>query len=219
MKEALIIHYFSDILCVWAWISQQRINELNSKMGDKIQIKYHYIDVFGDALGKIHSQWINRGTFDGFSNHVITHANSYTNEITHPDIWKTVRPASSANAHLMLKAIEIAFDTQTSIAMAVEFRKAFFLQAINISVLDELYDLTKQNGLSTERLSNTISQGTAMASLMNDYQLAKNEIIKGSPSFSIDDGRLTLYGNVGYRVLQANIEEVLNRDKGSASWC
>ena len=219
MSEPLVINYYSDVLCVWAWISQQRINELNSKMGDKIQIKYHYIDVFGDALGKIHSQWVDRGTFDGFSEHVVTHANSYTNELTHPDIWKTVRPASSANAHLMLKAIEIAYDPQTSIAMAVEFRKAFFLWAINISDLNELYTLVDKNGLDVETLLMTISQGTAIASLMNDSQLAKNKMIKASPSFCIDNGRLTLYGNVGYRVLQANIEEVLNRDKGSASWC
>jgi predicted DsbA family dithiol-disulfide isomerase len=28
MKKPLVIDYYSDILCVWAWIAQRRIEEL-----------------------------------------------------------------------------------------------------------------------------------------------------------------------------------------------
>ncbi|MEZ5483114.1 MAG: hypothetical protein R3E73_13460 [Porticoccaceae bacterium] len=35
----------------------------------------------------------------------------------------------------------------------------------------------------------------------------------GSPSYVINGGRQTLYGNVGYRVLRANIDELLKQWK------
>ncbi|MGI2099915.1 hypothetical protein [Shewanella oncorhynchi] len=49
MNQPLIIDYYSDILCVWAWVAQQRIEELNQKLENKIHFKYHYLDVFGDV--------------------------------------------------------------------------------------------------------------------------------------------------------------------------
>ena len=52
---------------------------------------------------------------------------------------------------------------------------------------------------------------------MGNYQQAKTLGLKGSPSYIIDNGRQILYGNVGYRVLLANIEALLNKLKSEAS--
>ena len=50
-----------DVLCVWAWISERRIEELREQFGDQIHINYQFINVFGDAPGKFASQWADRG--------------------------------------------------------------------------------------------------------------------------------------------------------------
>ena len=44
--------------------------------------------------------------------------------------------------------------------------------------------------------------------------------IEGSPSFVLNEGRQKLYRNIGFRVIEANIQELL-RVPGSnqASWC
>ena len=55
--------------------------------------------------------------------------------------------------------------------------------------------------------------------LMHDYQKSKQQNIKGSPTYVIDGGRQVLYGNVGYRVLHANIEELLKNPRDEKSWC
>lgn len=44
MNEPLIIEYYSDILCVWAWIAQRRIDELNRELGNKIALQHYYVD-------------------------------------------------------------------------------------------------------------------------------------------------------------------------------
>ncbi len=41
MSKPLSIDYYTDILCVWAWIAQRRIDELNSQLGDIIELRYH----------------------------------------------------------------------------------------------------------------------------------------------------------------------------------
>ena len=70
MTTPVVIDYYSDILCVWAWIAQRRNEELNDKLLDKIEWRYHYLDIFGDASNKIPNQWQDKGGFIGFSNHI-----------------------------------------------------------------------------------------------------------------------------------------------------
>ena len=54
---------------------------------------------------------------------------------------------------------------------------------------------------------------------MSDYEDTKELRLKGSPSLVMNNGRQVLYGNVGYRILNANIRELLERPVSEASWC
>lgn len=219
MDKTLVIDYYTDILCVWAWIAQRRIDELNRELGERVQLRYYYVDIFGDVESKMDTQWKDRGCYTGFADHVQKSASVFSDVQINSRIWTEVRPTTSANAHLVLKAVEIAHDRQTSIELALAFRKAFFVDALDIGNLDVLYELVARSGANRSLVASNINNGTAMAALMNDYQKAKQQGIKGSPSFVIDGGRQTLYGNVGYRVLHANIEELLKHPSDEASWC
>ena len=219
MTDKLVIDYYTDILCVWAWIAQKRLDELNKKFGDSIEFKFHYLDVFGDAVNKIPTQWADRDGYNGFSKHVVDSASHYDDAPVNSKIWSHIRPTSSANAHLVLKAIELAFGKQTSIDFALLFRQAFFVEAKDISNIEVLFAIVEQENLDSITVNKFILDGSAMAALMHDYQQAKAMSLKGSPSYIIDNGRQTLYGNVGYRVLLANIEQQLNCPHEEASWC
>ncbi len=215
----LIIDYYTDILCVWAWIAQRRIDELNVQLGSKIELYYHYIDLFGDTETRMRNQWVDKGMYDGFGDHVAHAAAPFETAPVNPDIWHKVRPTTSANAHLVIKAVELAYGTDEAVAFALVLRKAFFVEAQDISNLKVLCGLVKQQGLDDKPINEVINKGSAIAELMGDYQRAKQQGIKGSPSYVMDKGRQTLYGNVGYRVLHANIEELLKNPMDEASWC
>ncbi|MBV1928990.1 MAG: DsbA family protein [Gammaproteobacteria bacterium] len=219
MNKPLVIDYYSDILCVWAWIAQRRIDELKQSFGDALEFRYRYVDIFGDTQAKMDGLWQQKGGYAGFSEHVQRSALDYENAPINPKIWTQVRPATSASAHLILKAIELVYDQPTSIDSALMLREAFFVDAYDIGKLDILYDLVAAKGLNPELLQTRICDGSAMAALMNDYQVCKLQTIKGSPSYVIDGGRQVLYGNVGYRVLHANIEELAKNPPEEASWC
>jgi len=219
MKSPLIIQYYSDLLCIWAWIAQRRIDELNKEFGEHIQFEYHYVDIFGNVPQKMQTSWSEKGGYNGFAQHVHHSAQKYEDAIVHPDVWATVKPTTSANAHLILKAVELTHDSKSAMDFALTLRKAFFINAQDISNMSVLMGLAEKARLNTKAIQYHINNGLALGELMSDYQGAKSQSIKGSPSYVIDGGRQTLYGNVGYRVLHANIEEMLKHPSHEASWC
>ena len=219
MSNPIVIDYYSDILCVWAWIAQRRIDELNKKLHNSIVIQHHYMDLFGDVSTKISTQWQEKGGYSGFAEHVKKSAAAYDDAPINEKIWTELRPTTSANAHLVLKAIEIAFGAESSIHAALQIRKAFYINALDISDMNVLMVIAEQHKLDIQNISKHIKDGSAMAVLMKDYQTSKQLSLKGSPSFILDGGRQTLYGNVGYRVLLANIEELQKKPLQEASWC
>lgn len=215
----LIIDYYSDVLCVWAWIAQRRVDELNAHWGEQIQFQYYYVDIFGDVAGKMARQWSERNSYAGFAQHVLDSASAFEDAPVSPALWDQVRPSTSANAHLVLKAVELLHGREASIDLALRTRRAVFVDARDISRLDVLQQLCDEADLDGPGVQSALLEGSAMAALMSDYQRSQQQGIKGSPSYVIDGGRQILYGNVGYRVLHANIEEVLKNPSDEASWC
>lgn len=219
MERKITVEYYSDVLCVWAWIAQRRIDELNVHFGERIHWRYRYMDIFGDAKGKIVRQWFDRELFEGFGRHVVEAASAYETAPVNQDVWTKVQPTTSANAHLFLKAVEITCSERASVSLALAVRSAFFVEALDISDQSKLLDVAAQVNCDVDAIASCIKSGEAIAALMRDYQLAREWSLKGSPSYVLDGGRQILYGNVGYRVLAANVEELLRQPAGEASWC
>ena len=52
MSKAIIdVEHFSDVLCVWAYITQIRIDELRDNFADEVQVNYRFLQVFGNVSG------------------------------------------------------------------------------------------------------------------------------------------------------------------------
>jgi len=219
MSGVIRIDYYTDVLCVWAWIAQRRIDELASEYGDRIEIIPHYINLFGDTEARMDSHWANRGGYDGFGQHVLDAAEPFEAAPVHENIWQQVRPRTSANAHLILKGLEITASVTVANEFARKIRSNFFEHCVDIGQYQVLMGLVEDAGLLTQAFEQSLRDGSAMAALMSNYQLAHHNHIKGSPSWVLDGGRQVLYGNVGYRVLSANVEELLRRPASEASWC
>lgn len=214
-----VIDYYTDMLCVWAWIAQPRLEELQRQWGHKVEVRHRYVDIFGDSYAKIVLRWGQQDGFEKFSAHVTASAAPFENTPIHTAIWKQVRPCSSIPAHLLLKAIGIVYDDATVQAMALRMRRAFFVDAVDIGQLTLLLELAETHQLDAHALQASLMDGRAMARLSADQQSARELGIKGSPTWVLNEGRQILYGNVGYRILNANIEELLKRPAAEASWC
>lgn len=103
--------------------------------------------------------------------------------------------------------------------MILNIRKAFFQDALDISQLSVLVEIAQSMSLPTDLIQAKLNDGSAIAALCADMDMREKNKLEGSPTYLLDNGRQKLYGNVGYRVLEANIQELLERPEGIASWC
>jgi predicted DsbA family dithiol-disulfide isomerase len=224
------IDHFSDILCVWAYASQSNFDRLTAEFGDRITINIHYCSVFPDTWTKIASQWAERGGFDGYANHVQGIAAKFENLPVHRDAWSKTRPRSSASPHLFIKAVELieqeGFTSQAhaaerpSILVARELRSAFFTRAEDVSDWDVQREIAGLLHVDFDQIQNKFKTGEAIAKLTQDYDLAQQRRIEGSPTYVINEGRQKLFGNVSYGVIAANVNEMLtSQGADAASLC
>lgn len=227
------IDYFSDVLCSWAYTAEIRLDELRHNFGDKIDIHYHFIPVFGCTRRRIGEGWKDRGGYLGFNENVREICSAFPHVEVHPEIWIRNIPASSASCHHFLKAIQLVeqggqisserytkFKGRSLFETVIwRFRKAFFRELRNVGERDCQLEIAEQIGLPLDAILEQLDSGNAMAALCCDLDLYERYRIEGSPSYVLNEGRQKLYGNVGYRVIEANVEELLKSPEGQMSWC
>ena len=233
MTAPVQLAYFSDVLCLWAYVSQIRLTELKDQLGDNISIHQHFINVFGDTEKRIGQGWQGRGGFIGYGDHVLDVCRTFPHVEVNRDVWKVCRPRSSAMGHLFLKsALLLERDGLVSDERVAEYddrtlfeeliwrvRCAFFEEARDVGRLPVLLDIAEEMRLPADAMVEQINNGAAMAALCDDFEQKESYRLEGSPTYLLNDGRQKLYGNVGYRIVEANVLELLESPKGQASWC
>lgn len=222
--EPIRISYFSDVLCVWAYIAQIRLNELEATFQNQITIDYHFVPVFGNTHQKLEQRWRDQGGLKGYSDHVQSVAKKFDHITVHPDIWTAVTPLSSTSCHLFLQAIQLletkgivpknTFETATW-----TFREAFFTKLMNVGDRTVQFTIAEELGLPIAALQEQIDRGEAYAQLSQDFELVKEHTVTVSPTLIFNEGRQRLNGNVGYRVIEANLRELLHNPPDEQSWC
>jgi predicted DsbA family dithiol-disulfide isomerase len=224
MKSIQIV-YFTDILCVWAYIAQHRVDEVHARFGQKVRWESRFCPVFGDTARKMATTWGAKGGYAGFNAHLREAVAAFPEMHLNPDIWLSVRPASSASPHVFLKAAQLAehgedIEKGAADRLVQAMRRAFFMKALDISARDVQSAVAEEAGIPLAPIAALIADGRAFAALSSDYQDAEAMGIKGSPSFVMNEGRQKLYGNVGYKIIAANLEELLRvPNPDQASWC
>ena len=183
------ISYFSDVLCVWAYISEVRIDAIKEKFGEAVRIEHHFCSVFGDTATKVNTMWKEKGGYAGFNAHLRQAATKFPHVEVHPDLWLSTRPATSMSAHLFLKAVQLGEGDLAA---------------------------RKQPPGTFDRAHS----GAAFAALAADHQEAERLRIEGSPSLVLNQGRQKLYGNIGFWLIEANVQSLMRTPASDdASWC
>ncbi len=231
--KPIVIDHFSDLLCVWAYAAQIRLDELQREFGKQVHINYHFVSIFSVTEQRIGEGWKDKGGYVGFGKHVQAVCQQFPHVEISADVWCGDAPKSSANAHLFLKAVQLLEQTGeiSCVAQAScdgrnlfeetvwRLRQAFFRDNKNISRLECQLALADEMGLPCDKIVELLHDGSAMAALCRDTDLCKEYAVAGSPSYILNEGRQKLYGNVGYKVIAANVQEVLHQPQHQASWC
>jgi predicted DsbA family dithiol-disulfide isomerase len=98
-------------------------------------------------------------------------------------------------------------------------RAAFFVELIDISNHQRLLEVAEQTGADITKLQQTLGSGAAHAQLAADLAAVAERAVRASPTMTFNEGRQVLTGNVGYRVIEANVRELLRSPGDQQSWC
>lgn len=218
------IHYFSDLLCVWAYIGQARVDQLVSDFSGEVALSTRTVTVFGNVGSKMERGWAERGGIEGYAAHVKKVLADYEHVTAHEELWTKNTPCSSLPAHLFLAAVrslegeEVA--AQSAYRALCSLRIAFFQQARDVSRQEVHMEVAEELGLPVGKLESLLDSGLAHAALHDDMELQKKYDVAMSPTLVMNEGRQRLNGNVGYRLVEANVRELMHvRTLGEASWC
>ncbi len=230
MSDTIHAEYFTDLLCIWAYGAHVRIRQLHADYRKQLSLKARYIPLFACTGQRIGKGWAARGGYAGFGRHCREVASHWDHVKVHPDIWKDDPPASSTSPHLFLKAVQLLEDEAVvdierdseplSSRLAWLMRERFFAGRMNIARYDVQCALARELDLPLSAIRARLDSGQAHAALHDDFEAQQRYQVTGSPTLVLNEGRQRLYGNVGYRIIQANVRELLHDPQaGEASWC
>ena len=233
LENKIKLEYFTDVLCVWAYTAQIRLDELQNKFRDDIDISYHFVPIFGCTDTRVISGWKDKGGVDGFSQHIKSVCSQFPHINVHNDVWKINTPKTSSSIHLFFKAIQLLeknaeiskdpVDSYNGKSLFEEYmwqtRLNFFTQTKNICLNSELMSTAEELRLPINQIERYLTNGEAMAELCRDIELKDQYAVEGSPTYLLNEGRQKLYGNVGYKIIEANLHEILEKPQNQASWC
>jgi len=220
--------HFSDLLCVWAYIGQARMVELCDVFGDAVTLDFHCCQVFGDVTGKIEGGWSERGGLAAYAAHVQQVAEGYPHIALHPDAWLHNTPSSSASPHVFVHAVrqvleargELRHTASDALAETLwQLRLAFFRDGIDISQRARQLEIAEARGLPVSEIEACLDSGRAFAGFAADLEQAAALGVRVSPTVVFNEGRQRLNGNVGFRIIEANVRELLRAPEVGQSWC
>jgi predicted DsbA family dithiol-disulfide isomerase len=230
--EPLNIDYYTDVLCIWAYIAQIKVDQIKEEFGSKVNLRYRFLPLFGNTAVRIGEGWKDQGGFAGYGAHVLKVAQPCSYVQVHTEIWSRNPPASCLQAHLYIKGIESLESSgrispeprseyrgrTASQEFAWRLRQGFFRDLLDVGNADVLREVARGQGLPTDEIALEIDSGRAFAGLALDIEDKERLKLDGSPTFVLNDGRQKLYGNLGCDVVTANIRGLLDRDPGLPVW-
>lgn len=216
---------FTDLLCGYCYIGDARFEQLKKDFGDRIRLSYHFVSVFGDVATRIQKSGKSPQDYAAMIGRA---AAPYDHVEVHPEVFAKNTPTSCVPSHLYLRAVKILEDAGRVEAddgvspferLMWELRVAFFRDARDISSRKVLDELARELGIDPTGVGEVIDSGEAFAALDRDVKLQREHGITVTPTLLFNEGRQRLNGNVGYRVIEANISELLSDRPAAMSWC
>lgn len=224
MSSHISFSHWSDPLCVWAFVAQDKLEQLLAEFGDRLQVEYRVVPVFGSLPHRFsHGPWAHDG-IEGRARATAKIAAEHGHPEVSGDCFRRDCPSSSWAPGAAIKAV-CALERQGRVAPGstgryqTALRRAFFVDNLNIAHRRVQLEQAEAQQLPREPIEQRLDDGSALAALWEDNQLREQLKLQGSPTYVFDDGRAMLYGNFSFGVLHATVEQLLRGLRSDGSAC
>lgn len=222
-EPKLSFSYWSDPLCIWAFVAQDRLERVLAELGERLQVDYRVVVVFGSVPWRFHGgPWTASGPA---GRRRATRA--IAAQHGHPEVSGAFLegdcPATSWAPAAAIKAVceleRLGLAAEGSGARYLDaLRRRLFVDNLNIARRSVQLELCEAHDLPRVEVERRLDDGSALARVWEDQAEKDRLRLQGSPTYVFDAGRAMLYGNVAYGVLHATLDELLRglRPEGSA---
>jgi predicted DsbA family dithiol-disulfide isomerase len=224
MQSKLSFSHWSDPLCIWAFVAQDKLEKLLAEVGERLEVDYRVVPVFGSLSWRFAQGPWAAGGVAGRVRATADIAAQHGHSEVSGTCWGRDCPASSWAAGAVVKAV-CALERSGEIAPGMggryhhALRRKFFVDNANIARRDVQLELAEALGVPRAGIEQQLDDGRALAALWEDYLETQRLKLQGSPSYVFDGGRTMLYGNFTYGVLHATVEELLHGSRPEGSTC
>lgn len=222
MSARLKFSYWSDPLCIWALVAQEKLDRVLGELGEHVRVDYRIVPVFGSVPWRFaQGPWAKEG-IDGrvLATRRIAEQGGRTD--VSGECWRSAQPASSWAPAAAIKAV-FASDDGAGDDMGPRYQRAlrerFFVNESNIALRSVQLEVAEQLGLPRKPIEQRLDDGSALAALCEDHAEKERLRIQGSPTYVFDGGRAMLYGNFDYGILRSTVFELVRGAGPGGSAC
>ena len=219
--ERIHFEYWSDPLCIWAFVSQGRLDRLLEAKRACLSPQYRVVVVFGSVPWRFRDgNWKKAGP-QGRARTTREVAARFGFDEVDGSVWLTDPPASSWAAGAAIEAVRLAehadeTEAGNCAAYQVALRRTMFVDNRNVARRTVQLEVAEGMGLPRESIERRLDDGTALAQLAEDQRRKDEQNIHGSPTYVFDEGRAVLYGNFAEGILHSAVDELVAGMHGSS---
>lgn len=223
-SEKLTFQYWSDPMCIWAFVGQSKLDRVLEEWGDRIEVDYRIVPVFGSVSKRFEEGSWAEGGRAGRRETTCGIASEHGIEGVSGDVWVESEPHSSWACGTAAKAVFMMEEEGDAHPGAgadylLEMRDHFYRRNRNICRRDEQLAVAERVGVDADGLQRRLDDGSALAAVCEDDNERDELGVRGSPTYVFEGGRAVLYGNFPFSVLHAVVEELLEGLEMGGSAC
>lgn len=222
MNDRLSFSYWSDPLCIWALVAQQKLERVLDELGTHVRVDYRIVPVFGSVPWRFaEGPWAKEG-IDGRVLATRKIAEKAGRGDVSGECWRRAMPSSSWAPAAAVKAVFALKDglgEQVGPIYQRAIRERFFVLESNIGLRSIQLEVAEELGLPRADIEARLDDGSALAAVCQDHAEKERLHLQGSPTYVFDGGRAILYGNFGYGILRSTVEELVRGITPGGSAC
>jgi len=222
MSHRLRFSYWSDPLCVWALVAQQKLDRVLTELGAQVEVDYRVVPVFGSVRQRFaEGPWAKEGIEGRIAATRRIAEQGGRPEVT-GECWRRAMPSTSWAPAAAIKAVFALEDgrgDESGASYQRALRERFFVGEENIALRRVQLEVAEELDLSRASIEASLDDGSALASVFEDYAEKERLRIQGSPTYVFEGGRTIPHGNFGYGILRTTVEELLRGAGPGGSAC
>ncbi len=211
IKKTLCFTYWTDPLCIWAYVAQAKLDTLLAESRVSLKVCHRVVPVFNSIPYRFTSGSWAQGGPAGRAQKTREVAARFDAHDVSGEVWVRDAPATSWAPAMAIKAAfscERAGVVNGGSAELYQWRlrQSFFVENRNIARRRVQMEVAEACGFPTRELEIRLEDGRALAELLDDTRDKDAIGVRGSPTYVFDGAREMLYGNVPLSLIQATVE-------------